>query len=101
MRSHDSEIGDYNCGLAYFSCQSYDQAIASLNKAITIFNGLLVDSNVIIPALAAAYYYCGLAHFNKGNFKQAIKNLQEADYFYPNDQEIMKALKDAQREAIA
>jgi len=96
--SQKSETGDYNCGLAYFSCQLYDEAIESLNKAIMVFNGLVVDSKAFIHILSATYFYCGLAHYNKGEHEQAIKNLQEADRLEPNNQEIVQALKDVQKE---
>jgi tetratricopeptide (TPR) repeat protein len=98
MMSKNSEITDYNCGLAYFFSQFYDQAIASLSNAIMVFKKILANSQVVLPLLTAAYYYCGLAYFKKRDYDRAIENLLEADHLYPDNQEIMQVLKDAQKE---
>jgi len=93
-KSQESEIFDYNCGLAYFYCSRYSESIASLEKAIRIFKGLISDSKVMVPALLSSYYYCGLSHFHKGENDLAIINLQEAELLCPNNQEIIQALND-------
>ncbi|MDR0475373.1 MAG: hypothetical protein LBH43_17085 [Treponema sp.] len=74
------------------------KTIAKFDKAVEIYKVILNDSNIVIPLLAASYYYCGLAHLHLGGFGKANKNLLEADRLCPNNQEIIQALKDVQIE---